>query len=88
MTNIKPQITCRCPAYPFPHRQGGGDCELPKSCSVMDDYRCLDGEDNECPFCDDCPLMDEMRHASDMAILAARHPSLTAQERNGNFRGW
>lgn len=21
------QITCRCPAYPFPHREGSGKCE-------------------------------------------------------------
>jgi hypothetical protein len=29
------QITCRCPAYPFPHREGGGQCEMPDWCGEI-----------------------------------------------------
>lgn len=30
------QQTCRCDAYPFPHRQGGGDCKPQRS--AVDDW--------------------------------------------------
>lgn len=36
------QITCTCRAYPFPHREGGGKCEMPDWC----------GEDDACFFDD------------------------------------
>jgi hypothetical protein len=26
------QITCYCTSYSFPHRQGGGKCEMPDFC--------------------------------------------------------
>lgn len=26
--------TCNCDAYPFPHREGGGDCNMPDWCGV------------------------------------------------------
>ena len=48
---------CNCPAYPFPHRQGGGKCNLPSTCDFMSDLMCLDWEEGECEYVDDCPLV-------------------------------
>lgn len=52
------QITCRCLAYPFPHRQGGGRCSIPDWCIVADEtnWECVE----TCPLEDsrDCPRIE------------------------------
>lgn len=56
----KKQVTCWCDAYPFPHRQGGGKCEMPEYCGE----RSYDPQDCQAPdvFCyyhtyDEVPIM-------------------------------
>ena len=49
------QITCRCFAYNFPHRQGGGKCAMPDYCKFLDDtegecfHECHHTSDRSCP---------------------------------------
>ena len=78
----KIQITCKCPAYDFPHRQGSGDCKMPDWCNLEEDYFCYAGEDNICPFVDECPVMERIRQSY--------HPrpseTLSAAERNPNLK--
>ena len=54
-------IVCNCPAYSFPHRQGGGACGLPDYCDLRDTWFCSDDEDNECWFVDECPIIERER---------------------------
>ena len=28
-------MTCACPTYPFPHKEGGGKCEMPDFCGQL-----------------------------------------------------
>lgn len=69
----KNQITCRCDAYPFPHRQGGGDCEMPEFCGERSHY------------IDDCLAPDELCHHHNRSsddYYYLRDECLTAGERN------
>lgn len=75
------QITCNCPAYAFPHRQGGGKCTLPEHCELYDDDWC----DDDCEFVDKCPIIQEIRLRVAWASVTE---TLTSQERNPNFRSW
>lgn len=79
-----PNKICRCPTYNFPHREGGGKCELPGACSVQDEHDCP-GAYNTCPYQEDCLLLQEIYENQP---VRDDHPSLTAQERNQNFRSW
>ena len=77
------QITCRCPAYPFPHRQGSGKCTMPNYCAALHD-----DDWESCGYCrmdDRCPYQDHLRYYTNHK---ENHPSLTIQERNLNFRSW
>lgn len=79
------QVTCNCPVYNFPHRQGGGKCQQPDWCSVTDENICTDDEDNECPFHDECPFLDGVRlYVYEQHMK--NHPSLTISERNPGLR--
>ena len=78
------EITCNCPAYSFPHRQSGGKCNLPSTCDYTEATYCLDPEDCECTYCDECPLMDYIHERR----YDPREEALTVQERNSNFRSW
>jgi len=75
-------ITCNCPAYKFPHRQGGGKCVMPDYCIQIeiDDSICT----YECIYFDNktCPRID-WDHKYD-----PREEALTVQERNSDFRSW
>ena len=66
------QITCRCPAYPFPHRQGGGRCTLPVVCYF---------------YCFDCDEFDNCKEAN-AHPYDDREEAFTDQERNPSFRTW
>ena len=82
MTKRK-QITCRCPVYDFPHRQGGGKCKMPTDCETANEL----GFNETCGWCemdDNCPYQDSYRWHHHKR----NHPSLTIQERNPNFRSW
>ena len=76
------QITCRCPAYNFPHREGGGKCEMPEHCIAVE------GEGfAECGYCemdDKCIYQDRARHSQ----YDPREEALTIQERNPGWRTW
>lgn len=77
------QVTCRCPAYPFHHRMGGGKCTMPDYCVEIDNNPdCY----LDCPYFQDqtCPRID-WEHNQDHRDT---HPSLTTQERNSDFRNW
>ena len=80
------QITCNCPAYAFPHRQGGGDCDMPGNCEQMNE---LGWEDacGECGMDDYCPIQDEIQQRI-WENEQRYHPALTIQERNSDFRSW
>ena len=43
------QITCTCPAYPFPHREYSGKCE-----AIDPDEECEHGYllNDGCPYCE------------------------------------
>lgn len=68
--------TCYCLAYPFPHRQSGGQCELPNYCQdfLTRCYECLkDG---------DCTVQDN--HMG----FTLDDESFTIQERNPGYKKW
>lgn len=62
----KPTDTpCRCAAYPFPHREGGGDCDM------QDGEWTGRGSRYRFPFLDDAYL-DDPRHGQAAGINADR----------------
>ncbi len=63
----KSQFTCRCSAYSFPHRMGGGDC-----------YFAVEKDD--CPSCDDGAC--EFHGTKDSSNYDPRSEALTAAQRN------
>jgi hypothetical protein len=77
------QITCRCPAYDFPHRQGGGECTMPDDCPPANEI----GFKEVCGWCemdDNCVYQEKYRWCH----YDPREEALTVQERNPNFRSW
>ena len=69
---------CRCDAYPFPHRPGGGACESDPDieCShhkYFDPYEWQYRRGEYCPYCDYSPLYDER---SEALSAAERNPGL------------
>jgi hypothetical protein len=49
------QITCRCSAYPFPHRLSGGKCKLPKYVETYfyeDRTLCFNCSSNKTSYCE------------------------------------
>jgi len=63
---------CICPAYEFPHRMGGGRCEMPIWCGQM--WRSDQPED--CALADPC---EQHRGCRD------RSETLSAWERNAGM---
>lgn len=72
------QQTCTCTAYPFPHRQGGGNCN---SCRHGKDWQGLSAALNdEGEWCSDC--------AAEEGYRGEPSECLTDWERNPSFRSW
>ena len=70
--------TCYCNAYKFPHRMGGGKCV---SCRHGKNWQGLSAaEEGEGEWCDIC--------AADEGYRQPRSETLSAQERNLDFRRW
>ena len=82
----KEQTTCRCPAYPFPHRMSGGKCEMPCCCPGMD-YDPIGFEG-----CGDCEMDDRCLLQDSIQIQYQHHreqsETLSPQERNPDFKNW
>jgi len=79
---------CNCPAYDFPHRQGGGRCDLPDTCDFMFSLECTDPEGGYCDYADDCPLLNAIDHHRMQFDRYRYDETLSPQERNLDFRSW
>ena len=66
---------CNCPAYPFPHRQGGGKCNLPDYCDFQEEHDCLELGYNDCPYQDECPIMLDMSLGGPGRFLVRTEPT-------------
>lgn len=70
------EAMCNCPAYPYPHPEGVGECGLPDSCAYY-------GEG--CFTCEveNCFLMADLH-----GDYNPHEEALTAWERNPDYRDW
>lgn len=72
----KGEMPCLCFAYPFPHRMGGGNCEMPDWCGQH-----LTGTWEDCYFLIEDGLCDTHQPGPEPETYFT-HPSLTNGERN------